>query len=751
MTDEWKSYLDSLTPPQREAVEHVQGPLLILAGPGSGKTRVVTCRVVHLLRQSIPASRILALTFTNKAAEEMRHRVERLAPGQNVLIATFHSFCARLLRRHGGLVGIGENFTIYDTDDSRKTLKLVLEELGLDSLRISPEALSSQISNLKNRLITPERFEPRSGDPVQRVLADVYPAYQRRLLESSAVDFDDLLLHVLSLLRENSELRAALDARYEYVMVDEYQDTNLAQYGIVRALSVAYPNLAVTGDPDQSIYGWRGASLRNILEFERDFPGVKVVRLEQNYRSTKRILQVADALISHNRHRKHKELFTDKQAGGRVRMKLYANEDNEAEDIARRIANAIASGRKAGEFAIFYRVNALSLPLEMALRKRGITFTIVKGLEFFRRKEIKDVMAYLQLINNPRDDVALLRTINTPPRGIGAKTVARVQDHAARRRLPLLEAAGESGLIESLPKRAAVHVARFVTMQHELRERAQGSVEEILGHVVEASGYRDYLRASGSEEDAERLDNVEQLFNFARQFDEDHKEAPLEEFLQQVALYSDVDELDREQDSVKLMTLHAAKGLEFPVVFIVAVEEGLLPHERSLDTQQQFEEERRLLFVGITRAQEELQLSTARVRMLRGGKRVSPPSSFLNELPREEMEVEIEGQQHAPPAPQYRVRAAPPPRTASAGEVRAPTALTTAAEMAGGGAAALNGSDPDDFRQGMAVVHPVYKLGKIVALSGSGEQRRATVNFVTAGEKKFMIKYSELRPAGKPR
>ena len=416
MTD----FLEGLTDAQREAVLHLEGPLLILAGPGSGKTRVVTHRIARLLAEGIPDRHILALTFTNKAAEEMRCRVERLSPGRSVWVGTFHRFCARLLRKYAPLVGLQENYTIYDAGDSLQTLRRVMAQLKLDDPYLTPEAVGRAISWAKNNLITAEQYEPRPGNAVGAAVKRVYPAYQAKLAASNAADFDDLLLHVAGLLRDNPEVRQSLDERYRFILVDEYQDTNLAQYAIARAMSIDYPNLAVTGDPDQSIYGWRGANLNNILEFEGDFPDVHVVRLERNYRSTQRILRVASALIAHNVRRKEKSLYTENGPGEPVRLVTYATQRDEAEDIAAQIAGQIRDGRRrAGDFAVFYRTNALSRSLEFALRGQAVPYQMVNGLEFLQRKEIKDILAYLQLLNNPFDETALLRVINTPARGIG--------------------------------------------------------------------------------------------------------------------------------------------------------------------------------------------------------------------------------------------------------------------------------------------------------------------------------------------
>ncbi|HVA46873.1 MAG TPA: UvrD-helicase domain-containing protein [Pirellulales bacterium] len=760
--------LDSLTPAQRQAVEHIDGPLLILAGPGSGKTRVVTHRIANLLRHGIAARQILALTFTNKAADEMKSRVERLAPGQAVWIGTFHRFCARLLRQYAPLVGLQENYTIYDTGDSAAVLRRACHEAHADGKHFTPQQVATAISWAKNNLILPDDYQPRIGQPLGAVVAKVYPTYQRRLLASNAVDFDDLLLHVATLLRANPELRETLDARYRYILVDEYQDTNLAQYAIVRALSVSYPNLSVTGDPDQSIYGWRGANINNILNFEHDFPNVHVVRLEQNYRSTKRILRVAAELISHNQRRKKKGLFTDNPEGPPVRYVAYPNQAEEADHIAAQIAEAIHSGRRRpSDFAIFYRVNALSRALEFALRRAGIPYQMVNGVEFYQRKEIKDVLAYLMLLNNPRDDMAFLRTVNTPPRGIGKSTLDRLADYATRRGKSLLEAAREAGIIEAIPKKAAVAVARFVALFDRLNLVSMRPVEEILGHVLNETGYQAPLAESGLEEDQERLANIQELLTAAREFDElAPGEGHLEEFLEEVCLINDVDVWEPSDDRVAMMTLHASKGLEFPCVYIVAIEEGILPHERAQNDLNDLEEERRLLFVGITRAEEELQLSLAQYREFRGRRKMSVPSKFLMELPRDELDAteavwaepaaalpDVHEWEDASPHDMVELHAhedevvwQPPEATENAGrgQARLPS-LTTAAQLASA-AGSATGLSPEAFHQGMVVLHPEYGIGKVVALSGSGLRRTATVAFATAGQRKFVLAQSPLQP-----
>lgn len=797
----------SLNEAQCEAVRHMDGPMQVLAGPGSGKTRVVTHRIAHLLREGVPASEILALTFTNKASGEMRTRVEELAPGQRVWVSTFHRFGARLIREFADYVGLSPNFTIYDASDSRQTLKRVIESGNIDIMHYTPDRVAAAISAAKNKLVTPDKYKPQIGSPLSHIVAEVYPAYQKRLIASSAVDFDDLLLHVALLLYQNADVRATLDLRYRYILVDEYQDTNHAQYVILRALSVDHPNLSVTGDPDQSIYGWRGADISNILQFESDYPGVRVVRLEKNYRSTKRILRVADQLINHNRQRKKKSLYTDNNEGPAVRLVQYATQNDEAQGIAAHIAEQIAAGhRRASDFAIFYRINALSRSLERALHTAGVPYQMVRGLEFFQRKEIKDVLGYCQLVNNPRDDQAVLRTINTPTRGIGRKTIDRVAEYAYRHGLPLLDAAREAAQVEGLRPRAVKLLTRYVAIVDQLSTLADRDMEEIFGTILTETGYQSHLQESESEEDLNRLANIEELLTDARQFDERFDEQladqpgsssnRLEAYLENAWLVNDIDDWETDTDKVTLMTLHAAKGLEFPVVFLIAMEQGLLPHERSTNDDLQIEEERRLAFVGITRAEQQLQLSYAKHRDFRGQRRHTVPSSFLFEMPREEMEMvqhhnaaywnddysSDASLEDGSDGDRFRTadqldseswdgdslddsfdfgegaaasEATAEPETAGGDHWQATAAqITTAAKMPGAGSLGKSSAkqrpqvSPEQFKQGMAVVHPELGPGKIIALSGSGSNRRATVRFATAGQRRYVLAHSPLRPAG---
>jgi len=636
--------LDSLNPAQRQAATHVEGPLLVLAGPGSGKTRVVTHRIAHLISVGVPAHQIVALSFTNKAADEMRRRVTDLVGPQPVEMGTFHRFAARLLRRHAGFVGLTSDYSILDPDDAASLLKRAAKRLGLSLTHTPIGRIAGTISRAKNDLVTPETFEPRWGRPVDEVAKKLWPVYQEMLRESNSVDFDDLLVHVAKLLVDNPDLRSILDARHQWILVDEYQDTNAVQYCILRGLSVDHPNLAVTGDPDQAIYGWRGASIRNILEFERDYPTATVVKLEHNYRSTANILGTADRLIAHNSKRKPKQLVTDADAGSPVRIVLDSTSHDEADRIADEIAHAIDTGsRQPRDFAILFRTNALSRSLEVALRSRSVPYQLVRGLEFFKRREIRDIVAWLRLLKNPRDDEALLRVVNVPPRGIGKQSLDHLGAWAEERRQSLLEAAAQAPAIPGVSKRAGKALTAFATLHRDLdaiAAKAGDNVAPLIEAVLDRTGYRRMLQEEGADEEdhgEDRLANVEELVTAARQLDEtfvrtNPDDDALGAFLETTALVADTDAWDADGQRVALMTLHAAKGLEFPVVYLVAMEDGILPHERSLDHPDQLEEERRLVFVGITRGQEEVHASSARIREYRGSRRINAPSLFLTEM-----------------------------------------------------------------------------------------------------------------------
>ncbi len=774
--------LRGLTAPQAEAVRHIDGPMLILAGPGSGKTRVVTHRIANLLRQGIPAWQIVALTFTNKAADEMKKRVEVLAPGQGVWMGTFHRFCARLLRRHAEMVGLAENYSIYDAADAKQAIKRAIDAASVSTSHTSPEQIASEISRAKNRLVTPEAMSEQSLRHSQQIAARVYPIYQQQLLTANAVDFDDLLLHVATILRDSDLLRSELDGRFRYILVDEYQDTNLAQYAIVRALSINYPNLSVTGDPDQSIYGWRGADLNNILDFEKDYPNVKTVRLEQNYRSTPNILRVADQLIRHNRRRKHKELFTSNPEGDPVILRLYEDGTQEADDIADQIASAIERDQsRPSDHAIFCRMNSLTRALEHAMRRRGLPYQIVNGTEFYQRREIKDLLAYLHLINNPAHDVALQRIINTPARGIGATTLARLREAADHDRVPLLEVARRAGLIGSIAKRSAVKVAAFVALYDSLRVKATATVEDLVLFLLEATRYREYLEKHAEEQqDNSPLANVDEFVTAAVEFDRQHPEdGSLEAFLEQIALVSSTDDWEENDDRVTIMTLHAAKGLEFPHVFVIGVEDNLLPHARSKEYDDQIEEERRLLFVGITRAEQRLQLSYCKRRLVLGDVRPAIASPFLIELPREELRhlepdlahdcfdhdpygddfpdswnlsdpdddsmvvgeaaddvCQLEASQRTANLSQT-LAGNHKSRSISSGTLS--SGLKTAAQLAGEGTRNLA-----HYKPGAMVMHPKHGEGKILTVTGRGPKCTATIRFGEGETKSFRLAFADL-------
>jgi DNA helicase-2/ATP-dependent DNA helicase PcrA len=781
--------LDHLNDSQRQAATHVDGPLLVLAGPGSGKTRVVTHRIAHLIAQGIPARQIVALSFTNKAADEMRRRVSELVGPQAVEMGTFHRFAARLLRKHAPLVGLTSDYSILDPDDAGAVLKRAARKLGLSLTHTPIDRLASTISRAKNDLLSPATFEPRWGRPADEVAAKLWPVYQEFLLAANSVDFDDLLVHVARLLTDNPELRALLDARHRYILVDEYQDTNAVQYCIVRGLSIDHPNLAVTGDPDQAIYGWRGASIRNILEFERDYPTARVVKLEHNYRSTANILGTADRLIAHNSRRKPKQLVTDAAAGDRVRIVLDSTSHDEADRIADEISRGVVSGRSPRHFCILFRTNALSRSLEVALRSRGVPYQLVRGLEFFKRREIRDVVAWLRLLKNPRDDEAFVRVVNVPPRGIGRQSLELLTAWAEDHRLSRLDAAARAAGIPGLTKRAAKALGEFGRLHASLAAvaAADTSVAALLEAVLERTGYRQWLADDGIDEEGEdRLANVEELLTAAQQLDTSYPDRPPEDagadtdplgaFLETTALVADTDVWDPTSERVALMTFHAAKGLEFPVVYLVAMEDGILPHERSLDHPEQLEEERRLVFVGITRGMQEVHASCARIRDYRGTRRISAPSIFLTEMTGSETEltgteaplsgaiaiddfgasqpsrsrrsdVDDASQLVAGPADEDISQDVTVPEAPPARRERAPRTLAfqTAADLAerlGGGPKPRH-----TFTAGQRVRHADYGEGVLSGISGTGPRSVGTVIFDgPAGTRTFILGHGALEP-----
>ena len=758
-----------LTESQWKAVDHADGPLLVLAGPGSGKTRVITRRIARLIEKGIDPRQILAITFTNKAADEMAARVAQLVPGCRTQTSTFHRFCARLLRQYAQNVGLRPNFSIFDTADQRQLVRAVLRDLDIDIVSFPPARIAHRISRAKNDLQSPDdvslRFDEAIGNHFDAVVARVYPVYQRRLLESNAVDFDDLLLHVVALLNENPELRRQLDERFRYILVDEYQDTNPAQYRIVAALSRDHPNLCVTGDPDQSIYGWRGARIDNILRFESDFPDASVVRLEENFRSTRSILQTADGLIVHNVRRKHKSLVTQNPQGEPVELVVYADGLHEADAIAREIRQLVESGQRTfGDFAVFYRVNALSREIERALVRHKIPYQVAAGVEFYQRAEIKDVLAYLRLIENPDDRIAFARAVNVPRRGIGEKTVARVTDHADGNGLSVLEAAARADQINGL-KRQVRTLKSFAALIESFAADALGPVDPLLERVLNETGYLEQWQESEHEQDQQRLENVQELRTAAQQYDRSHGgHATLEGFLETMSLASPGDNLDTRADEalsdsaddrgrgnkmasgrVTLTTLHAAKGLEFPVVYLIGLEQNLIPHERSIRADDRdLEEERRLLFVGITRAKERLVLTQTEQRSFRGRTLSTIPSEFLPEL-----DVTIVNRACDAPvalpvdSERFQERAV---------QERESCLDDRPIEGEAPDGASPPPADPSNgFAIGMLVRHPQYGLGRVVKTTGTAHRQHVTVLFEDAQEPKtYVSDKCPLQPVGGP-
>jgi len=637
---EAEAYLADLNPAQREAVLNTEGPMLVVAGAGSGKTRVLTHRVAHLINaHGIKPQEILGITFTNKAAGEMRERLDEMlgGGGRGLWILTFHSACGRILRRDAPRLGYRTNFTIYDQADQVRMTKAVLEELERDPKRFVPRGIHSQISNAKNLLITPDDYKARVSSFYDQTVADVYELYQRRLFASNAVDFDDLLMLTVQVLERFPEARKRWQKAFRYVLVDEYQDTNHAQYRLLQLLAGEHRNVFAVGDPDQSIYAFRGADIRNIMEFERDFGGAKQIALEQNYRSTNAILRAANAVISENRERKPKNLWSELGEGDPIRVIEVEDEHAEARFVAAEIAGLVDEGFAGSEIAIFYRTNAQSRVLEDVLVRQDIPYQVIGGPKFYERAEIKDAIAYLQVIDNPSDAISLTRIANRPRRGIGDASLARVRAYADAHGLSLWEALDhpEEAGCGGAPLKA---IDRFRTlMQSSMSGALELTVPELLERVLDQSGYLESLEAERTIEAQGRSENLMELVGVAREYQESAENPSLSEFLQQISLFSDQDAIEEERSLVTLMTLHNAKGLEFRAVFLIGMEEGVFPHSRSIE-EQGLEEERRLCYVGLTRAQERLVLTHAAARSLWGSRGYNLPSRFLDELPQEEIE-----------------------------------------------------------------------------------------------------------------
>ncbi|MBN2446618.1 MAG: UvrD-helicase domain-containing protein [Phycisphaerae bacterium] len=751
--------LADLNEPQRQAVAHRDGPLLVLAGPGSGKTRVITRRAANLVQTGVAPRHILAITFTNKAADEMRQRIAALGIDRGMWVYTFHALGVRLLREFGPLAHIEPGFSIYDEADQKRLVKEAMALCQFNDQLLKPERALSQISAAKNRLETPEKYAERSDFFDQRMIARIYEAYEQLLRQRNAVDFDDLLMRVAVVLRDHAEIVERLNIRFQYLLIDEYQDTNHAQYLIAKQLSKHHHNICATGDPDQSIYGWRGADISNILEFERDYPEATIVRLEENYRSTKHILRAASQLIRNNRKRKHKDLWTHNAEGEPVTVCEFDEGRDEAEHIAETIAQAHESGEPYGNFAIMYRVNAISRGLEEALRFRGMPYRIARGVEFYNRREIRDTLAYLRVLANPADDIALLRIINTPARGIGNTTIGRMREYAEEHHLSLLEVVRRVETIPSI-KTAARKVRAFADLMAELKVESEGAVADAVGAVLKRSGLEAALKKEREEGGEDRIANVEELVSAAARYDEEIEDPTLEDFLQRVSLTSDQDAIDENADAVLLLTLHAAKGLEFPTVFIVGLEQGMLPHDRALQGDGDIEEERRLAFVGITRAERRLYVSHAAQRFLRGVMVPRCASQFLDELPDDAVTFEHHGgssshtttggsfvpmDDQLPPDEQPRGghKRREWPRKQS--RTRPVDEDEHYIDVAAQEVARAKKSPYADWTPGTFVEHKMYGVGQVVWIRPGPGQTRAAIRFARHGEKTFILELTPIQ------
>jgi DNA helicase-2/ATP-dependent DNA helicase PcrA len=728
--------LEGLTDDQRAAVSHVDGPLLVIAGPGSGKTRVITRRVARLVALGIPAWQILALTFTNKAAGEMKKRVESMLPPEvpgrrGLVVSTFHAFCAMFLRRHAMECGVDPDFVIYDADDQRAAMKGALVEAGLDAKNFQPAAVHSKISNAKNQLVDAATFRDNAADFAARQVAKAYEAYEKILERNKALDFDDLLMRVALSLERNEELRRIASHRYRYVLIDEYQDTNRAQFAIARYIAGEHRNICVVGDPDQSIYRWRGADIRNILEFEESFEGAVTVALGENFRSTEHVVAAADALIRHNKRRKAKPLYTGLGQGERIRIVRASDEHAEADEVSKAIVSANAAGLPWREIAVLYRMNSLSRVVEDALRRRQVPYRIVRGTAFYERKEVKDLMAYLRLTANVSDDVACARIVNVPARGIGDSSLARIERAAFERKVPLLAAlrfARDAGVADRTAKKMDEFAGMLARWRGLLETGQPDALAAFVEMVLEESGLRDFADGTDGDDLDQRRANLDEVVNAAGDFelpDDPSGAAPtllraLQGFLQSVALAADSDAYDSESGAVTLMTLHAAKGLEFEFVAMVGCEEGLLPHMRAREGDDDIEEERRLCFVGMTRAKRQLLMTHAARRTVRGMRMSAMESEFLREIP----------------------------------EANAERTDLASSWMDGGGSEGADEPWMDEFDAprglgsqfpvGCLVKHPLFGLGTVQAILPRGSVTSARVAFRTVGVKTLVLEYAKL-------
>lgn len=725
---------DTLNDRQCEAVKHTEGPLLITAGAGSGKTKVLTCRIAHLLELGVAPYRILAITFTNKAAKEMKERVTNLVGAQadSIWLSTFHSFCAKLLRFEvDGFHGYTRNFTIYDSSDQLVLVKDCLKKLNLDDKQFMPRSVLGTISSAKNVLMDAKAFAAKASDFYEQKVADVYALYQEKLRENNAVDFDDLLFLAVRLLQEKEDVREKYQSRFQYILVDEYQDTNHAQYALTKILAARWRNICVVGDADQSIYAWRGADIRNIIDFTRDYPDAASIKLEQNYRSTKTILHAANAVIDNNESRPKKTLWTENPAGSKIIHYQAQTEHDEADYIAGVIYNRHEiSHEPYGDMAILFRTNAQSRVLEEKLMRYAIPYTMVGGTKFYDRKEIKDVLAYLRLLYNPEDSLSLTRIINVPKRNIGATTMEHVAAYAEEQGISLFEALSSTDEIP-VTKRARTSLENFAAMIFDLLNDIEGKdVLSLIETVIKQTGYGDMLdkEAEHDPQGESRKENVGEFLSVAKDYMDSNPDGNLQDFLENVALVSDVDDFESSDSKVTLMTLHAAKGLEFPVVFLTGLDEGLFPHSRTLLDPAQVEEERRLAYVGITRAERQLYVTNAITRTMYGRISAYMPSRFLAEIPPQLME-----DYHRKSAmPQSRTTAVPGKQRISI--LTKPVASSLPKKHA----------VTDTFAKGDKVRHKIWGIGTVLDVIGEGPNMQMKIQFPTKGVRQVVVKYAPL-------
>lgn len=733
-----------LNPQQAEAVINTEGPMLIMAGAGSGKTKVLTCRVANLLQKGVRPYRILAITFTNKAAAEMRERVNNMSgpAAKDVWLFTFHAFCARFLRMEiDKLPGYGGNFAIYDTADSQNLIKQILKEMNLDDKRFQPSGILSRISNAKNALQDAAAFARQAGDFYEQKVADIYSRYEQKLQLNNALDFDDLLMLSIKLLQENKEVREKYQDRFDYLLVDEYQDTNHAQYLLTKFLAAKHRNICVVGDADQSIYGWRGADIQNILDFEKDYPDAKVIKLEQNYRSTQIILDAANAVIENNTGRKPKNLWTENKSGADIIYFQAVDERDEARFVIEQLQNLQRTeNKKLGDMAILYRTNTQSRIFEEMLIKSGISYNMVGGLKFYERKEIKDIIAYLRVIFNPADSLSLLRIINVPKRGIGDASLAKIQAYAAANNVSLFEAVSNAAAIDGLSSRFVSKLDDLAGIIFELMNLAnEAPVEDLIDRVLRDTGYLEELENERTPQAQSRIDNLHELISVAQEFAASEEENNLENFLAHVALVSDIDDTELGEDAITLMTLHSSKGLEFPIVFLVGMEEGLFPHARTLMDETEIEEERRLCYVGITRAKEKLFLSSTKMRTIYGNTVTYPPSRFLQEIPARLVKT-IKRQERFSALENFKQvnekYSARPQKPASTFNPHSFMPQKPAAAAGGTGTR---------FNTGDRVSHSKWGEGMVVSVKDSPDGQEVKVAFAGAGVRSLLTKYAVLK------